>query len=654
MRLLRFPSAIVAMLRSSEHVRPRAELCRSASLRWFLSSLSLASLAATVYLASEWLFFVTKPSPTAALPFASQVTVLLKSPAPFLLPLFVAQVTASLLSLPAFPRFRVVALIPASVIGGFLLLMLIDNFTATMLGYGIVRSGEVMRVVYAALLPVLSAAAGWKLDAWIGKVSSRRLGAPVSVMISVGLLVLPRLARTETLPVLPDATVLPAMERDVDDSNRPNIVFLGIDGVDADITSAYGYERQTTPFLQSLRDDTLFFENAFSNVARTHGSLVTLLTGRLPFTTHVTFPPTLLQGADGDRTLPMLLKGLGYTTLQLGMRHYADAEDTNVRGFDAANYRWQQLADTSRGRDAAGNDETDVFRRAVAERIDERLGRLFGTDPVADGFAHVEGRQIVPQWRDERRVKTMVEYFRHAPEPWFVHLHLLDTHCCFWKPDRFHFTDGESAAIDARDSQVRETDDNVRRLFEALVATGKLERTIVVISSDHASEWKTTKPVPLMIRFPNRHIRGHISPNVQIADVAPTMLDYLGAEVPSWMDGQSLLDPETISASRLIFGVSDVQATTGPSGRHFLRDGASRNFGASALMMIAGTHVFELNLPTGQLTSRPVDDDLASTPPPMSETEARRLMLDRARTAGFEVDAPDLVAAGVVPSPTSH
>jgi arylsulfatase A-like enzyme len=505
-----------------------------------------------------------------------------------------------------------------------------------------------MRVVYAALLPVLIAAAGWKLDAWIGSVSTRRVSASVSVMGSVGLLVLPHLASTETLPVLPEADVLPVLDSSVNDSYRPNILFLGIDGVDADITSAYGYERQTTPFLESVRDDTLFFENAFSNVARTHGSLVTLLTGRLPFTTHVTFPPTLLQGSDGDRTLPMLLKGLGYTTLQLGMRHYADAEDTNVRGFDAANYRWQRLADTSRGRDAAGQDETDIFRSAVAERIDQRLGRLFGIDPVADGFAHVEGRQIVPQWRDERRVKTLVEYFRHAPEPWFVHLHLLDTHCCFWKPDRVHFTGGASPAIDARDSQVRETDDNVRRLFDALEATGKLEHTVVVISSDHASEWKTTEPVPLMIRFPNRHITGRVAPIVQIADVAPTIVDYLGAEVPAWMDGQSLLDLEAISASRLIFGVSEVQATTGQSGRRFLRDGASRNFGAAALMMIAGKHVFELNLPTGRLTWRPIDDEVASTPP-MSEMEARRLILDRARMAGIERGAPELLAAGLPP-----
>lgn len=33
---------------------------------------------------------------------------------------------------------------------------------------------------------------------------------------------------------------------------RPNILLLSIDGVDADRLSAYGYEKPTSPFLESL------------------------------------------------------------------------------------------------------------------------------------------------------------------------------------------------------------------------------------------------------------------------------------------------------------------------------------------------------------------------------------------------------------------
>jgi arylsulfatase A-like enzyme len=616
-------------------------------LRWLMASLPLAPAAAVLYLFSEWLFFVTKPSPTGALPFADQLLVLLRAPAPALVPLIVAQLLASLVSLVAYPRFRSAAFVPAAGIGGYLLLTLVDNFTYTIFGVGIVRSGEVLRVAYAALLPMLALIAGWKLDAWFVRTVHRRGAVFAGLALTVLFASLPALTAEEQLPRQPDPSVLPALHGASAGASRPNILFLGVDGLDADITSAYGYERPTTPFLESIREDTLLFEHAYSNVARTHGSLVTLLTGRLPFSTRVTFPPTLLQGEDGNRTLPMLLKSIGYTTLQLGMRHYADAEDTNVRGFDAANYRWQRLEEVSRDQDAT--DETDVFRAAVAERIDERLGRLFGTDPVADAFAHVEGKQVVPQWRDERRVTTLVEYFGRAPEPWFVHLHMLDTHCCNWTPARMHFTGGSSKTVDARDSQVRESDDNIRRLFEALAATGRLERTIVVVNSDHASSWKTTERVPLMIRFPNRHMTGRVPANVQVADIAPTMLAYVGADVPPWMDGRSLLDHATLPLMRPIFAVSDVQATGGPAGRRLLREGGVRNYGAASVMMVLGHRLFDLNLQTGAIVTRQLYVPAEGPVPAISDADARRRLMNRIREAGLDVQQPGMQAAAVPP-----
>ena len=606
------------------------------SARWVAATLPLAPLSAIAYLFSEWLFVITKPSPTSALPFSSQLIVLLESPLPALLPFLAVQAAASLLSAIAYPRVRGIALVPAAGVCGFLLLVLIDNFTYTVFGFGIARSDEIFRVAYTMLLCLLAAIAGWKLHEWVSQGFRRPGVIPAAVGIAAIVLCASPWVMSRRLPRDPDASVLPSLQGAKTASSRPNILFLGADGLDASILSAYGYSRPTTPFLESISEETLFFENAFSNAARTHGSLVTLLTGRSPFTTHVTFPPTVLQGEDSNRTLPVLLKALGYTTLQIGMRHYADAEDTNVRGFDAANYRWQSLEEVDP--DAPPADETDVFRSAVAERIDERLGRLLAISPAADTFAHVEGRQVVPQWRDERRVTTLVRYFEQAPEPWFVHLHLLDTHCCQWVPDRTHFSGGPSPDIDARDSQVRETDDNIRKLVEALQSTGRLERTIIVINSDHASQWKITERVPLMIRFPKQAVKGRVATNVQIADVAPTMLSYLGVNVPTWMDGQSLLPGTTLFPSRRIFGVSDVKRRDGPSGRRLLRESGPPNYGVSSVMMVSGNKWFDVSLRDGEVESGLVKGHTGADTPSVPEPEARALLLERIRSAGFEIE----------------
>ncbi len=603
-------------------------------LQWLLTTLPFAPLAAIAYFFSEWLFFVTKPSPTSALPLLAQLRVLIESPGPVLLPLLLAQVLASALSVLAYPKGRAVAAAPAAVVGGWLMLVLVDNFTQTLFGVGIVRSGEAVRIAYTALLPMLVVVAGWKIVGWVDAAVRWRRSSLVAVAATAILAALPVATAPEVLPTEPDPSILPVLQLTATNADRPNILFLGVDGLDADITSAYGYGRPTTPFLDSIREDTLLFEHAYANVARTHGSLVTLLTGRLPFSTRVTFPPTLLQGADGDRTLPMLLKALGYTTLQLGMRHYADAEDTNVHGFDAANYRWQRLGDPSA--EAGRPSDTDSFRTAVAERMDERFARLLATRPVADGFAHVEGRAVDPQWRDERRIATLERYFAEAPTPWFVHLHLLDTHCCNWHPDQRHFHDG-SRTVDFRDSQVLETDGQIKRLFEALERSGQLERTIVVINSDHASEWKITARVPLMIRFPDRQYKGRVRANVQLADVAPTVLRYLGANPPAWMDGVSVLDERTIDPMRPIFGVSDVQAREGASGQRRLRDGGTHNFGASAVMMVVGGQVFNMDLATGAMTSESAIASEPSTAPVLSAEVARQALLDRLHTAGLHL-----------------
>ena len=82
-------------------------ITRGQSIRWAIASLPLAPLALVAYLFSEWLFFITKPSPTAALPLDAQLLVLLKSPLPLLLPFLTAQAVASLASLVAHPYFGV-------------------------------------------------------------------------------------------------------------------------------------------------------------------------------------------------------------------------------------------------------------------------------------------------------------------------------------------------------------------------------------------------------------------------------------------------------------------------------------------------------------------------------------------------------------------
>ncbi len=607
------------------------------ALRWIALTLPLAALAALVYVFAEWLFIVTKPSPTASLPFATEIAVLVAAPLPLLLPLLGVQAIASLLSAIAYPRLRGLAVVPAAVIAGALLFLMVDNFTYTLSGVGVVTSGPAFRAAYAALLMVLIAVAGWKVSRWLDAIVGRR-GAPTLGLVFAALLAAaPATVAWATAVPTPDLAEPPRSASAGSGGKLPNILFLGIDGVDDPILSVYGYSRETTPFLESIQSETLLFENAFSNVGHTHGSIVALLSGRLPFSTKVTFPPTVLQGEDSRRHLPGILKRLGYTTLQIGMRHYVDAEDANMLGaFDAANYRWQDLEDVQAAEKTA--DETDGFRAVLAERLDERIGQIFGFGTVANGFAHVTGQQQEPMWKDERRIETLVRYLPVAQEPWFVHLHLLDTHCCNYGPDQMYFSGGDSVTRDKRDSEIRETDANVRKLFDMLKASGRLDRTIIVISSDHTSQWTTTGRVPLIMRFPGAARTGRVTENVQLADVAPTMLDYLGVEVPSWMDGVSLLGP--VPADRRVFAVADITERQGNATNRLLLKSGPPNYGTRSVSMIAGNQWFELSLLDGSLQSGGVEGHTLGNAESMAAEKAQALIIDQVRAAGFQIGEP--------------
>jgi arylsulfatase A-like enzyme len=104
---------------------------------------------------------------------------------------------------------------------------------------------------------------------------------------------------------------------------------------------------------------------------------------------------------------------------------------------------------------------------------------------------------------------------------------------------------------------IDEVDVNLGRLFESLKAGGHWESTLIVFTSDHGEQlgdhWLMSKlgyfdqsyHIPLIVRDPRPEADasrgeqiGDFSENV---DIMPTMLDWLGLEVPSQCDGFSLL-----------------------------------------------------------------------------------------------------------------
>lgn len=102
-----------------------------------------------------------------------------------------------------------------------------------------------------------------------------------------------------------------------------------------------------------------------------------------------------------------------------------------------------------------------------------------------------------------------------------------------------------------------EVDANLGRLFDYLKAHDLWDNTLIVFTSDHGEQigdhhllgkmgyFDQSYHIPLIIRDPNaKDTQGTVLEGfTENVDIAPTILEWLGASIPSQFDGQSLLTP---------------------------------------------------------------------------------------------------------------
>lgn len=119
--------------------------------------------------------------------------------------------------------------------------------------------------------------------------------------------------------------------------NNPSVLWLSLESVRADHTSLYGYNRQTTPYLESLseRSDATKIDPMISASMWTPASTASLLTG-----THMS---THQVGQDGKgeyplpssiKTLPNLLSDAGYQTALFSTNPFISSSTGLDQGFD--------------------------------------------------------------------------------------------------------------------------------------------------------------------------------------------------------------------------------------------------------------------------------------------------------------------------------
>jgi hypothetical protein len=411
-----------------------------------------------------------------------------------------------------------------------------------------------------------------------------------------------------------------------------------------------------------LAGSSLVAENAFPNTEHTGGSVVSIYSGKYPAATRVFWLPNKLQGADSYEHLPGILRAQGYRTVQIAVPLFLDPIRLNLaNAFDEVKFthavysRHLNLFSTLLPRDVA------LFADETVKRLADRVRHVFGIARMSNPYFLVSR---MPAMRvDMERWAQLRQELSAARQPLFVHVHLMVTHGKQFNPVKQVFSAGQPVATqsdwstDFYDDSVLEFDKNIGELVEHLNEIGLLDRTVLVVGSDHGHRVdKQLKRLPLLFRFPGGEHAGRINENVQNLDIAPTVLDYLGLDQPDWMGGRSLLAGGL--GQRPIFGVAEIDANewaaSGSSAP--VRDKPLTGFDIHLLATVIYCRSwFRLNLYTETWESGAVHGSTTTCPPEGEVTDrvAFELIVAHLGQNGFGVQALDGIVAKVPSDPES-
>jgi arylsulfatase A-like enzyme len=517
-------------------------------------------LLSFLYAFMTWLFFITKPSFMDILSFLEKLGVLFTTGLTisligifYLVLVLVFDFSFSSLLAP-FPKFLY------SFSGGLLVsslaLILVDNFTYTVLGVGVVTASHFVRILYALgfmgcfvfavyYLSSKTPMGQYKVKAFMEQVS---LGTFIVAMIFAVMIYQP------VNDEFQDAVVGENLRQ------RPNIILISNDGLNAKNLSVYGYERETTPFMEELAQSSLLMLNNFANANVSTGSEASMLTGKNPFELRVLYPPNTLQEKDMYEHLPGLLKQNGYRTITLGVPHFVDMNVINFKNaFDSVNCQPNQPHPLVNKASQLGYSNPVYFLSTISTRLLDRLKHIFFIAEMENPYADLtDNAPISGPIHEEKVFNCLADEINQTTrleQPFFAHIHLVSTHGEVFNPAIRVFSEGQEQneywMTDFYDDAILTFDFRVRELIDYLKDQKLFEDTIFVVYSDHGSQWTIKDRTPLMIRFPGGAHAGEIRENTQNLDIAPTLLDYLELNIPSWMHGSSLIG--SLDPTRLIY-----------------------------------------------------------------------------------------------------
>jgi len=332
------------------------------------------------------------------------------------------------------------------------------------------------------------------------------------------------------------------------DRPRPSVILISLDTLRGDHLSINGYERPTSPVIDSWAERrAVNFEKAIVSAPWTLPSHLSMLTGL----------DALSHGVHHDRPAPNeltmlaeLLREGGYKTLAVTGGAYLRPDYGFSQGFDAYRY-WPALA-------ADGRELASGLRQALSwidSHADRPFFLFFHTyeihfpfRPREPFYSRLGGALEDPEGKLRQRQRQLLREDGFVSQMEFL-----------WKASPERPPEPLSEALQQEvvhlyDAGISYTDAQLGQLFERLEELGLSENTIVILTSDHGESLgehgraghihlhDDNLRVPLIAAYPRGLPAGRsIGDQVRSVDIVPTILELVGIPPPEGLDGRSLV-----------------------------------------------------------------------------------------------------------------
>lgn len=319
------------------------------------------------------------------------------------------------------------------------------------------------------------------------------------------------------------------------ENTKTNVLLISIDTLRPDHLRIYGYNRSTTPYIESLASEGTVFENVFVPLPATSASHASLFTSLHPlkhkiFSNGMKLEPKI-------ETIAEVFQKNNYHTMGVVSVGHIGKEFGYDKGFDKFSDKWDSKKD--------GNTESSRSAKS----------------------SNISAEEFLEDYQEN-----------HSDKPFFMFLHYFDAHAPYDEHPSISFKEELDNKIASKlnknlmemvnnyDKEIKYVDENIENIVEKIKKISPKNNLIIAITSDHGEQfgehnyfgghadiYKETVRVPLI--FWGKNIsKQRLTQNVSSMNTPVTLLNLTGLKFSNGVDGMDSFNKTEKESEFLIIG----------------------------------------------------------------------------------------------------